>query len=123
MDAVVPEVQKKRPIAIGGDEFFSFVGQAIDDVLAFGAVGDGADADLAAGLAIGLYAVGRKIEAGRTRIGMAVEGDVEALFFWPIGLREAEVPFADVGRFVAGVVQGFGEGVLARLQIVFAFGR
>jgi hypothetical protein len=119
--AVLPEVQEKRLVLVVLNEFDRLVGQPVGDVLAGRPVGDGADVPPGAGDALGGDPVGREIARGaRARLG--VERDLEALLLRPVGLRQSEVPLADVGRAVAGGAQRLGQRGLRRLQEVLAFG-
>jgi hypothetical protein len=107
--AVLPDGGEEGSVAAPLDETNRLIGQAIDDVFAVGAGGDGS----------GLEAVGRKIAvgAGRAGIGLAVPGDLVSLPFGPVRLGESQVPLAEMPGGIPGVAQGFGEGVFVGIEI------
>lgn len=121
--AVAPEVQEEGGALAGVDELDGFGGLAVDDVFAVRAVGDGADFVFGVCDAFWYDAVGGEVVSWRAGIGMAVEGDVEALLLRPVGLGQAQVPLADVRGAIACGFEGFCQRDLGGFQEVFAFGK
>ena len=102
----MPEVQQERTFALlCVEELQRFVSEAVRDVLAFGAIFQRACFEF----------VWREV-ARRTRVRLAVNGDIEALLIGPVLRVQAEVPLADMRGMVAALPQGLRDCILVRLE-------
>jgi len=111
VDGVVPEAEEEGLALVRGEVLAGLGGDAVGDVLALRAIGDGARAE----------SVGREV-ARRPGIGRAVEADVEALGLRPVLWRHAEMPLADEPCVVACGLEGLGDRDLIGRQEAAAAG-
>ena len=76
-----------------------------------------------AGLDVQLDAVGGEVvPTRRTRAGLGMEGNLEAMLFGPVLPGQADVPFTEVACGIAGLAQNFRQGNQFGIQIVLAGG-
>ncbi len=97
-------IQKEGTVLVVGDKPERFVGQAIGQVFAVCPFRQGG------------YFIGRKV-ARRLSLFCAGYIYVKSLFVGIVRIG-SQMPFADAGRGVAGLLQEFGDGHLSQRQLV-----
>ena len=120
MNAIAPEVEKKRPAFARGDKLHRLCCLTIDNILPLRAVGDRADASFCRRITIGQHSVRGKIFPRRPWVRMAVKRHIKSLLLRPVRLCQSQVPFANVRCAIPRTLQSLRQGDLRWLQVVLA---